>query len=184
MTRRVPLVLTAAFAVALVGLAVWWTGRGGSDELRAVASPSASESPRTTETSRETEGAAPSEIPSAAPTVVPPLTGPDAASSTIPGATVVITIATISGEPASILVGGFVSGIAEDGGQCRFVVTATDTGETASVEVPGSLNVDSTTCGSHEVFPPGSAAGEYTVRLEYSNDIGAASSAVFPVEES
>lgn len=70
----------------------------------------------------------------------------------------------------------------EDGGTCTFVVTATDTGASTSLESSGAFNVDSTSCGSHEVGAPESKTGAYSVTLTYANDVGAVTSSPVPVE--
>ncbi len=72
----------------------------------------------------------------------------------------------------------------EDGGTCTFTVTAQDTGATTTFESTGAFNVDSTTCGSHEVGAPASKTGAYSVTLDYSNATGAVKSSPVPVEGS
>jgi hypothetical protein len=102
----------------------------------------------------------------------------------IPGAAAVVTLGTYDASKAVVVVGGFVSGVKEDGGTCTFTVTATDTGASASLKSTGAFNVDSTTCGSHEIGAPKSKTGAYSVTLKYSNAVGAVTSSPVPVEGS
>lgn len=180
-----PVVIAVAVAVVAVGVLVatvsWLSGR--SDEPAPAASPSSSAevsvtapvdvSPPVDEDAPNPpadEGAPPGE--------------PHEATSTIPGAVAVVTLAVWDARGGVVLVGGFVSGIAEDGGTCRFTVSAMDTGDVKTIEVSAAMNVDTTTCGSHEVGAPASQTAEYTVKMEYTNAIGSASSSPIPVEES
>ena len=93
-----------------------------------------------------------------------------------------VTLASQGTKNGVVVVGGYVSGVMEDGGVCTFTVTATDTGESATLESTGAFNVDSTTCGSHEVRAPASKSGAYFVTLKYTNAVGVVTSSDVPVE--
>lgn len=110
---------------------------------------------------------------------------PDPASPSqpvIPGAAAVVTLASLDSSKAVVVVGGFVSGVMEDGGTCTFTVTAADTGASVTFKSTGAFNVDSTTCGSHDVGAPASKSGAYSVTLEYTNAVGAVTSSPVSVE--
>lgn len=113
---------------------------------------------------------------------VPTTGAPEPSEPTIPGASAALTLATVDGSTGDILVGGFVSGVLEDGGACTFTVTAKTGGASALAETVGSGNVDSTTCGSAVVEPP--AAGPWTVVLTYKNSQGSVSSTPVDVDAS
>jgi cytoskeletal protein RodZ len=176
MKRQVGIVVGALLALAaVVAIVVWLVTR---DTDAAPESPSTSpsvESPSPTPSATDDDVS-----PSPSPSDNGPSPDPDddpvdeGASSTIPGASAVLTLATW--DAGSVLVGGFVTGVMEDGGACVFTVTAVDTGAVTSYETQGSLNVDSTTCGSHQLEAPTSQTGEYRVRMMYTNSTGKATS--------
>jgi hypothetical protein len=86
-------------------------------------------------------------------------------------ASVLITLAAVDPDTGGLVVGGYVSGIAEDGGACRYVVTS-GSGESLTVRKDGVENQGSTSCGSATIARSDVPAGSYTVILRYANDDG------------
>jgi len=175
----VALVVAGAIAVAMATLS------NRTPVAKATPTPSVSPSPSVEATATMT--IAPSATISEAPRSPTATPHPDHSSLSqpvIPGAAAVVTLASYDTSTAGVMVGGFVSGVMEDGGTCTFTVTATDTGASATLESTGALNVDSTTCGSHEIGAPTSKSGAYSVTLKYSNAVGAVTSSPVPVEGS
>lgn len=113
---------------------------------------------------------------------MPAASGPGGPTSTITGASSVVTLASLDPQAGTIVVGGFVTGVLEDGGACVFTVLANDTGDTREVRTEGAVNVDSTTCGSRELEKPHSPTNDYSVTLEYTSSLGTARSAAVVVE--
>ena len=191
--------MIAVTALAVVGaLVVALIAMGNrNDKTDEVPTVGATVLPSSEPTGGVTPSAAPAS-PSATPTApsptpsVPPVTPPaepgetPAAPSTpvIPGAVAVVTLASYDAGAGVVTVGGFVSGLMEDGGACTFTVTAADTGATATFDTAGSMNVDSTTCGSHEIGAPNSSSKSFSVTLTYVNGVGAVTSSTTPVEGS
>lgn len=93
---------------------------------------------------------------------------------TLTGASSIVSLATKDPSGGGILVGGYVTGVLEDGGECTFTVTPS-TGEAALVaRTTGTADVDSTSCGSTTVAL--SHTGTFQVVLTYSNGDGQTSS--------
>lgn len=119
----------------------------------------------------EEEPAGPAATPQVAgiPTAQPPLAKtPD--PSTL-SASALITLATVDPDAGGLLLGGYVSGIAEDGGDCQYVVSPSS-GDSFTVHRDGVENNGSTSCGSTTVAPDRAPSGSYTVVLRYSTDRG------------
>lgn len=193
MKRRVVVVLIVALVVtgALVATMVALANRNQNAGVTLTPSvtPSASNVATPTVAPTASNLATPTVAPTATKSEAPqsPHPTPQPASSppsqpVIPGAAAVVTLASYDKSKAAVVVGGFVSGVIEDGGTCTFTVTATDTGASTTLTSTGAINVDSTTCGSREVAAPDSKSGAYTVTLEYSNAVGAVTSSPVPVE--
>lgn len=170
---------TLLVILAVVAIALWLSTRGtDAPEESPSTSPSVESTASTpTPTPTETDGEV-SPTPSESEDGSSPDAGDESqdegASSTIPGASAVLTLATW--DAGRVLVGGFVTGVMEDGGACLFTVAAVDTGAVMSAETQGVMNVDSTSCGSHQVEAPTSQTGEYRVRMVYTNSTGKATS--------
>jgi hypothetical protein len=104
----------------------------------------------------------------------PPVT--DAATAE---ATVVMSYADFA--PGSgIEEGGFVSGLVEDGGTCRVVVSRGAQERTA--EVPGAADATTTSCGGLVVDEADLTAGTWSVQLEYRTGATTISSTPVTVE--
>lgn len=117
-----------------------------------VATPSASSTP--------VEPSLPAGIPTAEPTQT---SNADPAAL---DATAVITLATSDPSSGGLLVGGYVNGVMEDGGDCQFIVTPTN-GEAITVRTVGVENNGSTSCGSTTLDSAQTPAGSYSVALHY-----------------
>jgi hypothetical protein len=183
MTRNVTVavVLLVIVAAAIV-IATKWASGSSSPAASASESPSSSALPSSQ--TQPSPVSVPAPDPSVEPveTSVPATSGPDGPSSTIPGASAVVTLASLDPQSGTVVVGGFVTGVLEDGGTCVFTVLANDTGEAREVRTEGAMNVDSTTCGSRELEKPHSPTDDYSVTLEYTSSLGAARSAAVVVE--
>lgn len=84
--------------------------------------------------------------------------------------------ATIDPDSGDLLLGGFVSGLFEDGGDCLYEVTGSGGTKPLSVHTTGVANVDTTSCGSTSIPRDQLRAGTYTVELTYQNGNGATTS--------
>lgn len=115
------------------------------------------------------------------PTAEPSPTAAQDATSFDASAT--ITLATVDPDTGELLVGGYVSGVMEDGGDCQYVITASS-GDSFTVDTEGVANNGSTSCGSMTVARSQAPAGSYTVRLLYASDSGEARSDAVEVEVS
>lgn len=113
-------------------------------------------------------------IPTAKPSATDPAPGALKAS-------VQITLATVDPATGDLLVGGFVSGVIEDGGDCEFTVTAQG-GESVAIHKSGVANNGSTSCGSTTIAKSRLPAGPYTVVLRYVSDKGEAASEAVKVD--
>lgn len=82
-----------------------------------------------------------------------------------------ITIATVDTQTGGLVVGGYVSGVVEDGGDCEYVATASS-GSAVSVHTVGVENSSTTSCGSTTVDPSLVPPDSYTVVLRYTNASG------------
>lgn len=111
----------------------------------------------------------PAGIPTADP---PPKATPD---PTTLDASVLITLATVDPDSGGLLLGGYVSGVVEDGGDCQYVITPNN-GDSMTIHKDGVENNGSTSCGSTTVAKSLVPAGTYTVILRYANDAGQVSS--------
>jgi len=103
-----------------------------------------------------------------------PTAKPSPASTPAPttlNASVLITLATVDPDTGGMLLGGYVSGVTEDGGDCQYVVTNAS-GDSMTIHKDGVANNGSTSCGSTTVSRSSAPAGSYTVILRYTNDIG------------
>lgn len=80
--------------------------------------------------------------------------------------------------------GGFVTGVFEDGGECTFTVTPSSGSAPQYVRTTGIANVDSTSCGTALIDASRLTSGTYTVVLTYRNDEGRVASAPAKVEVS
>lgn len=178
------LAVLLATVLVVAGTAAVVAALSGRDHPDAVASPSSSASATPATAATTSPSASPSPTATAAPTPSATAsaqpTGP-APVPTIPGAAAVVTLASYDSSRAVVVVGGFVSGILEDGGTCTFTVTAQQSGATTTVSSVGAINVDSTTCGSQEATPP-SSSGSWAVTLTYSDGQGAVTSGAVAVE--
>ena len=96
-------------------------------------------------------------------------------------ASAIITLATEDPDSGGLLVGGYVSGVVEDGGDCQYVI-APSAGESFTVYKDGVENNGSTSCGSVTVAKSRAPAGSYSVHLLYVNDHGEVSSEAVEVE--
>ncbi len=113
-----------------------------------------------------------------------PSTEPSPLSTADPetlAASVQITLATVDPDTGGLLLGGFVSGVMEDGGTCQYVVTPAN-GDLFTIHKDGVENNGSTSCGSTTVPPSSAPSGDYTVVLRYVNDIGQVESDAVEVE--
>lgn len=79
-----------------------------------------------------------------------------------------LTLASFDLESGGMLVGGFVSGASQDGGDCEFVITPAS-GPAVTVHGVGVENGASTSCGSQIVPSASVPSGDYSVVLKYSN---------------
>ena len=92
-----------------------------------------------------------------------------------------ISIASLDSFTGNFVVGGYVTGIVEIGGDCTFIVKNKATGAEVKATSTGIDNSDATSCGSVDI--PGNKIpdGEYSVVLEYSNGTGSAASSPLAV---
>lgn len=157
--RKRAWVYSACVSAAVLALAACSGGDGQT------ASPSSV----VTETVQVTEPA-----PSPTPTLVPsfPAGIPTDEPTDEPGGsasfTAHITLATADPDSGGLLVGGFVSGVSQDGGACQFVITPSS-GAGITVDSVGVENGSTTSCGSQVVPRASVPPGEYSVVLKYSN---------------
>ncbi len=118
-------------------------------------------------------------LPAGIPTAKPsPAATPD---PTTLDASSTITLATVDPDTGGLLVGGYVSGVMEDGGDCQYVITSSG-GESFTVFKDGVENNGSTSCGSTTVAKSRVPTGSYTVRLRYVNDNGEVASDAIKVD--
>lgn len=156
--------------------------------------PSITTSPTAVSSPTPSEAATPSATPSATPNSPSPSpsvesgdTGQTSSPPSVPplkGASAQVSLATVDPSTGGLLVGGFVRGVFEDGGECSFSVTPTSGGAPQFVRTTGIANVDSTSCGSALIDASKVRSGTYTVVLTYRNDEGQVASAPAPVEVS
>jgi hypothetical protein len=172
------LALACAAIVALSGC----TGTDPKPSISAThstkvtAPPIATPTPSTVPTQRTTPTPAPTPTttkpaPAKLPPVLPKL-----------NATASISIAAVDRNTGELVVGGYVTGVFEDGGDCAFSVTGSAGGTPILVHTTGVANVDSTSCGSTSIPKSQLKAGTYTVALTYTNGGGTASSSSVTVK--
>jgi len=164
--KFVPLVACAGIAAVLVlagcdGKPLDPSTPAGSESVQSdpspsVVSPSASAGPS---------------LPAGIPTAPP--SAPKPSSSLVGSAR--ITLATVDPVTGGLFVGGFVSGVVEDGGDCQFVITPT-AGESMTIHQLGAENSATTSCGSVLVPAADVPSGDYSVTLVYANANGSLSS--------
>jgi len=136
---------------------------------------SATSSPQTVDPTIPVEPSLPAGIPTA-----PPSSDTASDPATL-NASVLITLATVDPDTGGLLVGGYVTGVIEDGGDCQYVVRS-NSGESFTIHKDGVENNGSTSCGSTTVAPSRVPAGTYTVSLRYVNDRGEAESDAVKVD--
>lgn len=118
-------------------------------------------------------------LPPGVPTVEPSVL--EQPTSGLAGASALITIATKDPDTGGLLVGGYVTGVMEDGGECHFVVTAAS-GEVVDLLKSGVENNGSTSCGSATVPLSQLGTGPFTVVMRYVNSLGEVASEAVEVE--
>ena len=181
--RRTLIVLGLVLAVGGLALfaTVWLTSGDAPTQVDRSLVPSAVE-PVALEPTSDVTPTPEHSVATSASSEPAPVDGANEDRPTLPGVAAVVTIAQYDAATAQVLVGGFVSGVIEDGGTCTFVVTVADSDKSSTFQVAATANVDSTTCGSHSVGAPVAGAGEYYVMMEYSNQSGTVKSPLTPVE--
>lgn len=86
-------------------------------------------------------------------------------------ASALITLATVDPDNGGLLVGGYVSGVTEDGGDCQYIVTSAKANP-LTIHKDGVENNGSTSCGSTTIPKDLVPSGTYTVILKYLNNVG------------
>ncbi len=147
-----------------------------TSSTRVTSSPIATSMPSPVPTERTTPTPTPTRAteepaPSTAPPGVPKL-----------NATASISIAAVDPSNGELVVGGYVTGLFEDGGDCLYSVTRSTGGTPVALHTTGVANVDSTSCGSTSIPKDQLKAGTYTVVLTYANGDGAATSSPMSVD--
>lgn len=99
-------------------------------------------------------------------------TTPSPQATDVPGADeppasfeAVVTVASVDVDGAHVTASGYVGGLIEEGGTCRFTFTAP--GAATTVEAPGHPDRATTTCGTVSVPREELARGSATVVLSY-----------------
>ena len=93
----------------------------------------------------------------------------------------VMSLASVAIDASVVTVGGYVTGVVEDGGVCTYTLQAINT-ETVSVATSGLANVTLTSCGSVDVSLSEIPRGSYEVRLTYTSAAGSVTSEPLPLE--
>lgn len=83
------------------------------------------------------------------------------------GPVAVVTIAAIDVDVLHLTLAGFVTMLAESGGQCEFTVTSEINRAVVTRVVTGEINVDSTSCGSVQIPVTELAKGPWDAALSY-----------------
>ncbi len=83
------------------------------------------------------------------------------------GPTAAVTIAGVDVDGLHVTVAGFVSGVVEAGGTCKFVLTSSVTNAVIDVATTGEPNVSTTSCGSAQVPIAQFTKGRWKVVLDY-----------------
>lgn len=94
----------------------------------------------------------------------------------------VVNLASVSIDGTVVTVGGFASGIAEDGGRCTYSLTSVASGVTVTRAAEGIANVDMTSCGSLDVPITDLSRGTWNVTLTYESEEGSGASLPLAVE--
>lgn len=179
---RVWIFLRPACVVLVVTLAV--SGCTASPSTKNEATPPVTASAGTVQPSRT-----PSPTPTPAkvtasprPTTAKP--APSKAPAAVPklNATASISIASVDRNTGELVVGGYVTGVFEDGGDCAFGVTSSTDSTPVVLHTIGVANVDATSCGSTSIPKDQLNAGTYTVTLTYTNGAGTTSSSSISVK--
>ena len=92
-----------------------------------------------------------------------------------------VTIAAVDVDGLTVTVAGYVPELAEDGGECTFVISSATAG-TFDIESEGIANVTSTSCGTQTISIDRFTRGAWTVQLIYSSAAVEAASQPFPLE--
>jgi hypothetical protein len=83
----------------------------------------------------------------------------------------------------TVVLGGFVIGVVESGGNCTFTLLR-GSSEVLARTTTGQSNSDNTSCGSVEIARADVPNGSYTATLTYANSSGRTTSEPMPVEVS
>jgi hypothetical protein len=94
-----------------------------------------------------------------------------------------MSLAGTDASTGNIVLGGFVIGVVESGGNCTFAILR-GTSEVLARTTTGQSNSDTTSCGSVEIARGEVASGSYTATLTYVNASGRTTSEPMPVEVS
>ncbi len=166
------------------------SGCSGSDpevSVSPTASPTVSISPSVSSSpsASPTPTVAPSEQPTPTPTTSPPRPNPEPTPAKPQlDATATVSIATVDPSTGNLIVGGYVTGVFEDGGTCIFTVAPATGGIPLVATTTGLRNIDSTSCGSTSFTPDRFGAGTYSVVLGYQNSKGSTASTPVSMEVS
>lgn len=165
------------------------SGCSGSDpdvSVSPTASPTASISPSVSASPSASPlpSVAPSEEATPTPATSPANPAPPKPSPTTPqlDATATVSIATVDPSTGNLIVGGYVTGVFEDGGTCIFTVAPATGGIPLVATTTGLANVDSTSCGSTSFTPDRFGPGTYSVVLKYQNSKGGTASTPVSME--
>lgn len=93
-----------------------------------------------------------------------------------------MTIASVDVDGAHVTVSGYVSGIVEDGGACKYVATEASTGATVTIDGTGISNVKTSSCGTHQEPISSFHKGSWSVALHYSSSAADITSAAIGLE--
>jgi hypothetical protein len=94
-----------------------------------------------------------------------------------------MSLAGTDASTGNVVLGGFVIGVVESGGNCTFAVLR-GTVEVVARSTTGQSNSDTTSCGSIEIARGEVPGGSYTATLTYVNASGRATSEPMPLEVS
>jgi hypothetical protein len=85
------------------------------------------------------------------------------------GPTSVVTIAGVDVDGLHVTVAGYVTLVAESGGECLFTLTSAVSGETVTRTTVGAENVDSTSCGTEQIPIAEVSKGPWDATLTYTS---------------
>lgn len=161
----------ACTGIVVVLAASACTGSGGTTEsaLPSMAPVEVGTIPTVQETA-EAYPSFPAGIPSAEP--IPPREDALAPQANLSPR---LTIASFDMDTAGVIVGGFVNGVVEDGGDCQYIITG-PSGSQFVAQTVGVENVSTTSCGSTLIPAEVVPSGTYSVELRYVSDEGDARS--------